>query len=574
MNLSLFLLYAILNLIAATQCDGRDEHLIGQSFPDQYLSGSIHYFRVHPSDWQDRLHKLKWAGFHAVETYVEWASHEPEPGNFTFSGGLDLIKFIEIAQNESLKVILRPGPYICAERELGGMPWWLLHLHPDINLRTSDERFMTYVQRWFDVLLPLITPKMIYNGGPVIMVQVENEYGNYHACDFEYLTQLSNIMKNHLGADIESEFEAQKLFNEGPLINSEFYTGWLDHWGLPHQTTSTEEIIGTLDRMLAMNASVNFYVFHGGTNFGFGNEAGDLTEKYFATRDIALNYFPENSGGTPPSNSTEKIAYGNVDVTPVASIFDILPQLNFNESDLPKTFEELFVPNGVVVYQTTLKNSISSPAELHVEVHDRGYIYIDDQYAGVLSREQEIFRFPIIASVNQTITIVVESEGRVNVGSNLNDFKGLVSTPTINSNILNDWKITPLPLYNINELQHHLNYIKDNLNDDKKQFNMLKEVNFGGMVFYEGFLNISEEPQNTFIRTDDFSKGYVWINDFLLGRYWPIIGPQLTLYVPHGILREGENHILILELERVTTTENLQVSFTDKPEINGPVPNY
>ncbi|RXG52564.1 Beta-galactosidase [Armadillidium vulgare] len=470
---------------------------------------------------------------------------------------------------------------------------------------------------------------MIYNGGPVIMVQVENEYGNYHACDFEYLTQLSNIMKNHLGeeaflfstdngrtaalqcskipsayatvdfgpsADIESEFEAQKLFNEGPLINSEFYPGWLDHWGLPHQTTSTEEIIQTLERMLAMNASVNFYVFHGGTNFGFGNgadisshyqsnptsydydapisEAGDLTEKYFAIRDIALKYFPENSGGTPPSNSTEKIAYGNVDVTPVASIFDILPQLNFNESDLPKTFEELFVPNGVVVYQTTLKNSISSPAELHVEVHDRGYIYIDDQYVGVLSREQEIFSIPIIASVNQTITIVVESEGRVNVGSNLNDFKGLVSTPTINNNILNDWKITPLPLYNIDELQYHLNYIKDNLKDYDKQFNMLKEINFGEMVFYEGFLNIDEEPQNTFIRTDDFSKGYVWINDFLLGRYWPIVGPQLTLYVPHGILREGENHILIFELERVTTTENLQVSFTDKPEINGPVPNY
>jgi beta-galactosidase len=362
--------------------------LNGQPF--NYVSGSIHYFRVPHPYWRDRLQKLRQAGFNTVQTYIPWNAVEPYPGSFNADGQSDYCEFIRVAAEEGLFVILRPGPYICAEVEGGGLPWWLSTASKNITVRTSDPVYLKFVEKYFNFLLPTLVPLLYKNGGPVIMVQVENEYGSAPVCDKEYMPFLRDLLWRHLGRetvlfttdpfmhldcgrvdgalatidfgpqpDMSTPFQELRKFQPtGPLVNSEFYPGWFDLWGFKHSTVPAKEVASSLAQLLNNKSiSVNMYVFHGGSNFGFSaggkpdpfggyrpvptsydfdaplSEAGDMTEKYQVLKEVLngtdLIYFGSmaaGDSGQPRSaraitNSTKE-AYGVVKINYVSSLFN------------------------------------------------------------------------------------------------------------------------------------------------------------------------------------------------------------------------------------------------------------
>lgn len=603
----------------------------GETF--RYISGSIHYFRVLPSEWRDRLRKLRMAGFNAVQTYVEWASHEPEPDAYNFEGMLDVEEFIRIAQEEDLLVILRLGPYIDAERDMGGLPYWLLRKNKDMRLRTSDPTFLKEVDDWFvNVMFPKVEPLLYANGGPVIMMQVENEYGSYPSCDYAYTAHLRSLYRKAFGdsvllfttdgdgvgylkcgkiqdvfstidfgtgVNLEKAFGSQRLFQpRGPLVNSEYYPGWLDHWGEPHSTVDAKKVAQFLDDMLSLNASVNMYMFHGGTSFGFGagsnlgskflvcptsydydaplSEAGDPTEKYWMLRNVTQKYLPLPPGDVPPPSP--KYSYGKVQMTVLGSVLQLATVLQSVNATWPLTFEELSVSSGLVLYETIIPFRTPDPARLTIsDIHDRGYVFVDQHYVGVVSREASLFDLPLQSLPNQTLSVLVESQGRVCFGPNINDFKGLTTRPTLEDRELKNWRMTPIPVTHTKRLSSALSNLRKKLEEQPLVHAELRGTPQGGMSFYRGSFVIPDEvdhPQDTFLKLNGWRKGIVWVNGFNLGRYWPEVGPQLTLYVPRGILKNGTNSVLVLEQEvsPCALPSNCFVTLQDKHEIAGPTP--
>jgi len=604
--------------------------------PFRVVSGSIHYFRVHPRDWADRLYKLRYAGFNAVQTYVEWSSHEPQPGNYDFGGFNNLTKFIETAQEQDLLVIIRPGPFIDAERDMGGLPSWLIGVDPEMKIRSMDSGYMQYVERWFGVLLPMIKPFLYSEGGPVVMVQIENEYGSYPSCDFAYTSRLREVTRSALGpqallyttdgdstswlkcgkvqdvyatvdfgpgSNVTAAFEAQRLFEpRGPLMNSEFYPGWLDHWGEPHSTVSTEAVVATLEEMLAANASVNVYVAHGGTSFGLTagsnlgskfqacptsydydaplSEAGDLTEKYWAMRDVIGKYH-ELPDLPAPTNSS-KAAYGAVVLTPVSNVLSAAissasasasaPDTRYTAtvSTEPMSFEALNYTNGLVLYAVTVPYDTTDPALLSITaVHDRAYVYLDQTFVGILDREQQVYSIPLFARKGQKLNIMAESLGRICYGSEIRDSKGIFGPVKLGGHRLTDWTHVPIDL----QLSEESRFAPD-------AATVPLRLNPGGaMTVFEGSWTIADETADTFLRLDGWTKGFAEVNGFLLGRYWPVVGPQKTLYVPRGVLGKGDNKLRVLELEaapcgaEVGTSEvKCEASFVAEADIAGSTP--
>ncbi|NXN51764.1 BGAL galactosidase, partial [Rynchops niger] len=402
--------------------------------PFRYISGSIHYSRVPRYYWKDRLLKMKMAGLDAIQTYVPWNYHEPQLGVYDFSGDKDLEYFLQLANDTGLLVILRAGPYICAEWDMGGLPAWLLE-KKSIVLRSSDSDYLAAVEKWMGVLLPRMRPHLYHNGGPVIMVQVENEYGSYFACDYDYLRSLLKLFRQHLGdevvlfttdgasqfhlrcgalqglyatvdfapgGNVTAAFLAQRSSEPtGPLVNSEFYTGWLDHWGHRHSVVPAQTVAKTLNEILARGANVNLYMFIGGTNFAYWNganmpympqptsydydaplsEAGDLTEKYFALREVIGMYKQLPEGLIPPT--TPKFAYGKVHLQKVGTVVELLDMLSHEgpvKSTYPLTFVQVKQYFGFVLYRTTLPKNCTEPTQLSSisnGVHDRAYISVD-----------------------------------------------------------------------------------------------------------------------------------------------------------------------------------------------------
>ncbi|XP_035134180.1 beta-galactosidase isoform X4 [Callithrix jacchus] len=560
--------------------------------PFRYISGSIHYSRVPRFYWKDRLLKMKMAGLNTIQTYVPWNFHEPYPGQYQFSEEHDVEYFLRLAHELGLLVVLRPGPYICAEWEMGGLPAWLLEKE-SILLRSSDPDYLAAVDKWLGVLLPKMKPLLYQNGGPVITVQVENEYGSYFACDFDYLRFLQKRFRHHLGDDVvlfttdgahekflrcgalqglyatvdfgtgsnvTDAFQTQrKCEPKGPLINSEFYTGWLDHWGQPHSTIKTEAVASSLHDILAHGASVNLYMFIGGTNFAYWNganspyaaqptsydydaplsEAGDLTEKYFALRDVIRKFEKVPEGPIPPS--TPKFAYGKV----------TLGKLKTVEAAL-----DILCPSGPIksLYPLT-------------------FIQVKQIPQGVLERNS-VITLNITGKAGATLDLLVENMGRVNYGTYINDFKGLVSNLTLGSKILTGWTI--FPLHTEDAVRSHLGGWghHDSGRHDKAWAHSSSNYTLPG--FYVGNFSIPsgipDLPQDTFIQFPGWTKGQVWINGFNLGRYWPARGPQLTLFVPqHILLTSAPNTITVLELERAPCSsedpERCAVEFVDRPVI-------
>ncbi|NXS82889.1 BGAL galactosidase, partial [Erpornis zantholeuca] len=576
--------------------------------PFRYISGSIHYSRVPPYYWKDRLLKMKMAGLDAIQTYVPWNYHEPQMGTYDFSGGKDLESFLQLANDIGLLVILRAGPYICAEWDMGGLPAWLLE-KKSIVLRSSDSDYLEAVERWMSVLLPKMRPYLYQNGGPIIMVQVENEYGSYFACDYNYLrfllklfrlylgdevvlfttdgasqfhlkcgalqglyaTQLNFYFFPFVGGNVTAAFLAQRSSEpKGPLVNSEFYTGWLDHWGHRHSVVPAQTIAKTLNEILARGANVNLYMFIGGTNFAYWNganmpympqptsydydaplsEAGDLTEKYFALRKVIGMFKQLPEGLIPPT--TPKFAYGKVRLQKAGTVLEVLDGLSPSgpvRSTYPLTFVELKQYFGFVLYRTTLPKNCVEPTPLSSPlngVHDRAYVSVDGVPQGVLERDKSL-KINITGQAGANLDILVENMGRVNFGRYNNDFKGLVSNVTLAQDILVGWEIYPL------DIDGAVNSDIICLHHPKKA--AVKSLSYEVPTFYTGTLSvpggIPDLPQDTYVNFPGWTKGQIWINGFNLGRYWPARGPQLTLYVPSNVLVASvPNNITVLELER------------------------
>ncbi|XP_060637731.2 beta-galactosidase [Anolis sagrei] len=586
--------------------------------PFRYISGSIHYSRIPRYYWKDRLLKMKMAGLDAIQTYVPWNFHEPERGVYNFTGDRDLEYFLQLTQEVGLLVILRAGPYICAEWDMGGLPAWLLEKE-SIVLRSSDPDYLTAVGSWMGIFLPKMKPHLYQNGGPIIMVQVENEYGSYFACDFDYLRYLQNLFRQFLGdevvlfttdgastiflrcgalqglystvdfgpgGNVTAAFSIQRHSEpKGPLVNSEFYTGWLDHWGHHHITVPASIVAKSLSEILASGANVNMYMFIGGTNFGYWNganmpympqptsydydaplsEAGDLTEKYFAIREVIGMFKKLPEGPIPPT--TPKFAYGRVPLVKVGAVRDLLKDLSPSgpvKSTYPLPFVQLKQYFGYVLYRTKLPRNCTEEAPLSSifdGIHDRAYVSVDGVPQGILERSGQK-KLNITGNAGADLDLLVENMGRVNFGRFNNDFKGLVYNVTLGDEILTDWEIYPLDI-------------------DRAVAEGLENGTSGGNAssyevpaFYIGSFSIPggipDLPQDTYLTFPGWTKGQVWINGFNLGRYWPVRGPQLTLFVPSNILvASAPNNITVLELEESPhATQKYLVEFVDKPVLN------
>lgn len=595
----------------------------------RYISGSIHYSRIPRVYWKDRLLKMYMAGLNAIQTYIPWNYHEEYPGRYSFSGDRDLEYFLKLAQDIGLLVILRPGPYICAEWDMGGLPAWLLK-KKNIVLRSSDPDYIAAVDKWMGKLLPMMKPYLYQNGGPIITVQVENEYGSYFACDYNYMRYLSKLFRSHLGdevvlfttdgagvgylkcgsiqgvyatvdfgpgANITAAFGAQRHAEpHGPLVNSEFYTGWLDHWGAAHSVVSPAAVAKTLSEMLAAGANVNMYMFIGGTNFGYWNganepydaqptsydydspltEAGDLTEKYFAIRDVIKIYHRIPEGPIPPT--TPKYAYGSVPMKKLQTVSDALEKLSFSgpvKSMYPQTFIDLNQAFGYVLYRTTLPVDCTKPTPLSSPlngIHDRAYVSVDGVAVGILERNKAI-TINVIGKAGSQVDILVENMGRINYGRGINDAKGLVSNLTLGKDLLTSWLVYSL---SIDEAINQGLLGETELTPKHPAQN----ADLSLPTFYEGSFIIPDGipslPQDTYIKLPNWRKGQIWINGFNLGRYWPTRGPQVTLYVPFHILSTAApNNVTVLELEGAPcSSKPCTVEFTSTPILNATVHSH
>uniref|UniRef100_A0A8C3CZZ7 Galactosidase beta 1 like n=1 Tax=Cairina moschata TaxID=8855 RepID=A0A8C3CZZ7_CAIMO len=445
-----------------------------------------------------------WSPSPSRPSYVPWNYHEPLPGVYDFAGDRDVEAFLDLTAELGLLVILRPGPYICAEWEMGGLPAWLLW-QSDIVLRSSDPAFLAAVDSWLHVLLPKIKPRLYQNGGNIISVQVENEYGSYYACDYDYLRHLLGSFRALLGGEVllfttdgaqaeelrcgtlqglyatvdfgpgsnlTEAFSAQRgVEPRGPLVNSEYYTGWLDYWGGAHASTSAAQVARGLADMLRLGANVNMYMFHGGTNFAYWSgadlkaqykpvttsydydaplsEAGDPTEKLFAIRTVISQFQPLPVGPMPPA--TPKYAYGRVDLRKYADLLDVLDVLSPSgpiRSQFPLTFEAIKQTHGFVLYHTQLPHDVPAPAPLSAPPHgvcDRGYVMLQKEYQGTLERDGQS-TLPVTGRAGDALDVLLENMGRLSFGANFSDFKGLLGNLSLDSSPLSNWLIYPLAI--------------------------------------------------------------------------------------------------------------------------------
>lgn len=597
----------------------------GKTF--RYVSGSIHPYRVPREYWQDRLNKIWASGLNAIEVYIYWNEHEPKPGVYDFSGQNDIFHFISQAQKTGFLVILRAGPYICAEHEFGGLPWWLLSDGVDVIIpRSSETLYMNAVTRWLKEFLPRVVPYLYRNEGPIITVQVENEYGSYSLCDRVYTSYLRDIFREYLGdetllfttdggslgylscgvidgvyatvdfgpgTNVTDSFDAQRTYEpSGPLVNSEYYAGWLDLWGHQHSKRGASGIIKTFEEMMDMNASVNFYMYHGGTNFGFSNgadpqysttptsydydapisEAGDITEKYMRMRDSISKYLPIPKVRVP-ANQT-KMAYGKIPMKWNGTLVDAIKKLSvtWKMNETPLTFEKLGQGYGFIMYSTTLKDLNVNGKNLSISgIRDRGYILIGNNPIGIVYRGENTSLIINLPKNNEsTLNIIVENMGRLNYGGDLLDNKGIVSDVTLNGEILLNWNHTLtenfIPNFQGNNFFKHLQKPKKNKDGI---------INFRGPNVYIGEFNVDKIAHSTFLDMRKFTKGVALIGNgnklSNLGRYWPNKGPQVTLYTPGAFLhKNSKNQIILIEFEGSLCEydEDCYVEFLDYPVID------
>lgn len=560
------------------------------------ISGGIHYFRVVPEYWRDRLEKLKSMGCNTVETYIAWNIHEPKEGKYNFSGMADIKKFILMAQELGLWVIIRPSPFICAEWEFGGMPSWLLPKH-NMRLRTNTNPFMECVSKYYKELFKILTPLQVNYGGPIIMIQIENEYG-YYGDDINYLRALKDLMIENgvvvplvtsdgpthqtlkdgslpealatanFGSGTEEKFQILKDFiGNKPLMCMEYWIGWFDAWGSgKHTTTDVEENMKNLDDMLRLG-HVNIYMFHGGTNFGFMNgsnyydflepdvtsydydavltEDGQLSKKYYEFKKIISKY--TDIPDVEFSMDIQRKEYGALSAVRKVSLFSVLDDISEGVfSPYTLTMEQLGQSYGYVLYRTKLNKGKQIEKCRILDAGDRAVIFTDERQAAIRYDLELTQEFDFEAQEDEvTLDILMENMGRVNYGIRIEDqSKGIKKGVSFNGAIHSNWTHYPLPL--------------DNL--EKLDFN--KEYKEGTPAFYE-FEFQAEELGDTFLELAEWGKGCVFVNGFNIGRFWNK-GPQKRLYIPGPLLRTGTNKIIIFETDGIAGEV---ISLKDEPDL-------
>ncbi|HEX4785943.1 MAG TPA: beta-galactosidase [Candidatus Sulfotelmatobacter sp.] len=553
------------------------DHFVLEGKPFQIISGELHYERIPREYWRDRLQKARAMGLNTVSTYVFWNVHEPRPGTYDFSGGRDVAAFIRTAQEEGLYVILRPGPYACAEWDLGGLPAWLL-ADPDIVLRSKDEKFLGPAERWLKRLGRELAPLQITQGGPILAVQVENEYGSF-GDDHEYMKRILAAIRNaglgevllytadggdELAAgtlpdvhavvnfgpgEAKAEFAKLEKFRPGrPMMSGEYWDGWFDHWGEKHHGTDAAQQAQELDWILGQGYSINLYMFHGGTSFGFMNganwekryepdvtsydydspvsESGALTQKYSAFRDVIAKHRPGVKFPEPPA-PLPVIDIPEFELTESAPLWSNLPNPVSAKTPLP--MERLGESYGYILYRTRLDRPTSGELQIR-ELRSYARIYVNGKLAGTLDRRLKQDRLRIEAGAGSTLNILVEGTGRINFTTELrSERQGIGGSVTLSGQELTGWEVYPLPMEDLSKLT-------------------FGTTNVDGPAFYRGEFTLSDTG-DTFLDTRGWGKGAVWINGHALGRFWNL-GPQQTLYVPAPWLHKGRNEIVAFTQDR------------------------
>lgn len=563
-------------------------HFVLNGKPFQIISGSMHYARVPREYWRDRMEKAKAMGLNTITTYVFWNFHEPTPGRVDFAGQRDIAAYLRIAQQVGLHVILRPGPYVCAEWELGGYPGWLF-ADTSIVLRSTDPKFTKPAEAWLDTLGKVVTPFLASRGGPIIAVQVENEYGSFGK-DKDYLhwqlgalrhagfkdvylftadgdVQLPNGTLPELPAvvnfgpgEADSAFARLARFKPGePLMSGEYWAGWFDQWGQPHHTTDAAQQTKELRWMLDEGYSVSLYMFHGGTTPGFMNganidhghyhpqtssydydaaldESGRPTPKYYMFRDAIA----KATGVTPPPvpATPAPMAVAPFALARVASVFDHLPAPVHTAR--PRGMETFGQSYGYILYRTTLANSTSGELVIR-DVRDYAQIYVDGQWKGTLDRRLAEDSMPLTVPAGARLDILVENSGRVNFAKPLrHEEKGITHSVTLAGTEVTGWDVFTLPMNSVASLTCPAARLSDCPTPPAAN------TSSPGAAIYRGAFTLSRTA-DTFLDTRGWGKGTVWVNGHQIGRFWGI-GPEQTLYVPGPWLRRGRNDVVVFDL--------------------------
>ena len=566
---------------------GSSFYLDGQEF--KILSGAIHYFRIQPEDWYHSLYNLKALGFNTVETYVPWNMHEPKKGQFDFQGILDIEKFLQIAQDLGLYAIVRPSPFICAEWEFGGMPAWLLT--EDMRIRSSDTPYLQAVADYYDELLPRLVPRLLDKGGNILMMQVENEYGSYGE-DKDYLRAIRQMMLDrgldcplftsdgpwratlragtlieedlfvtgNFGSKADYNFaQMQEFFDEHgkkwPLMCMEFWDGWFNRWKEPIIKRDPEELAQAVHEVLKQG-SINLYMFHGGTNFGFMNgcsargvtdlpqvtsydydalldEQGNPTPKYFAVQKMMETYYPEYPKMKPLTK--ESFELRDIALSEKVSLFETLADLAQPvESLYPVKMEDLGQSYGYLLYRTEASWDADEEKIRVIDGRDRMQLFVDGKLMST-QYQAEIGQDIFVAGEKKTthrIDVLMENMGRVNYGHKFladTQRKGIRTGVCKDLHFLLNWQQYPLSFENTENIDFSKRW-----QPERPAF---YAFDFGMKALKDTYLDLS-----------GFGKGLAFVNGVNIGRFWNV-GPTLSLYIPHSLLKEGHNRIIIFETE-------------------------
>ena len=565
-------------------------------------AAEIHYPRIPEPYWEQRIESCKALGMNTICLYVFWNLHEQEEGKFDFTGNKDIAKFCRLAQKHGMYVIVRPGPYVCAEWEMGGLPWWLLKKQ-DVQLRSLDPYYMERVGIFMKEVGKQLADLQITRGGNIIMVQVENEFGSY-GTDKPYVSAIrdlvreagftdvplfqcdwsSNFTNNALddllwtvnfgtGANIEQQFKKLKeLRPETPLMCSEFWSGWFDHWGRKHETRDAATMVSGIKDMLDRNISFSLYMTHGGTTFGWWggannpaysamcssydydapiSEAGWLTPKYYQLRDLLQQYLPAGQTLPEPPEAFPVIKVPAITEWEVAPLFDNLPEPKQTESVKP--MEQFDQGWGSILYRTTLKEDIEGTLHLD-EMHDWAQVFADGQLLGRLDRRQGEFTLLLKSPLKKgtQLDILVEAMGRVNFDKSIHDRKGI----TEKVEVITDGKATELKDWSVYSLPPFYEFVSN------KNYQKGQAVN--GPAYYRATFHL-DKTGDTFLDMQTWGKGMVWVNGHAMGRFWEI-GPQQTLFLPGCWLKQGRNEVIVLDLKgpRAATLRGLDKPILDQ----------
>ena len=555
--------------------------------PFQIISGEMHYPRVPREAWRQRMKMAKAMGLNTIGTYVFWNLHEPQKGKFDFSGNNDIAAFVRTAKEEGLWVILRPSPYVCAEWEFGGYPYWLQN-EKGLTVRSKDEKYLKEYKDYITQVGKQLAPLQINHGGNILMVQVENEYGAYGS-DKEYLDinrklfvdagfdgllytcdPAPDLVRGHLpgllpavnGLDKPSKIRPliqSAHSGKGPYFVAEWYPAWFDWWGTKHHTVPASKYTPGLDSVLSAGMSINMYMFHGGTTRGFMNganfndhspyepqissydydapldEAGNPTSKFMQFREVIVKHLPKGQSVPDVPAAKPSIAIPSNNFSSTTSLFDVLSRPKSNLT--PLTFEDLEQDYGFVLYRTSVAGGTNGVLSIK-DLRDYAIVFVNGKRVGVLDRRlKQDSMLLTLPKGTVRVDILVENLGRINYGPYLlKNKKGITDKVVFGNKELKGWQMFSLPFDRVESINVKKAAIASDVPVIKKGSFELQTVG------------------DTYLDMSNWGKGVVWVNGHNLGRYWNV-GPQQTIYVPVEWLKKGRNEIVVLELLKPGTSE-------------------